>query len=114
MEFLGFQCTWYSLTKYFICLQSLNNHSLIFISQENIRFKMFILQRKVCDNLFSLQILQVDHIYPLWAGNERALCVEKSKVPKYENQVLVNLRSVCKASIESTAFLFFNETSFLL
>lgn len=41
-------------------------------------------------------------------------CVWKeAKSPKYENHVLVNLKSVYKASTESTAFLFFSETCFL-
>lgn len=43
-------------------------------------------------------------------GIKGALCVEKKQSPKCENRVLMTLKSVCKASIESTDFSFFNET----
>lgn len=41
------------------------------------------------------------------------MCREKKQSPKYENWVLMNLKTVCKATIESTDFSFFNETYFL-
>lgn len=61
---LRYQCTWYSLREYFIDVYFLDN---LLISKET-SFKMFILQRKVCDISFSLQMCQVDHNCPLWPG----------------------------------------------
>lgn len=38
------------------------------------------------------------------------MCRKKKQSSKYENRVLMTSKSVCKASIESTDFSFFNET----